>query len=414
MKILQGIKVVDVTAWAFVPSAGGVMAHWGADVVKVESPGAPDPMRFVGGSLEPGLSSNSFKHYSRGKRSIGIDLATAEGRDLLYRMSADADVFLTSYLPATRRKLKIDVDDIRAVNPNIVYARGSGYGPKGPEAERPGYDLISWWYRGSLAQSTMDVSGATWPTFMVGHGDGMSGMSLAGGICAALLHRALTGETTVVDGSLMGTAAWFNGLALMAAQADSAPRNFGPVERVGPAAAMKRSVQGAPAATATMSLYQTKDYRFLGLCFLGDADRDFVDLCQHLERPELASDARFAHSAERVANSDELTGLFEDAFAAKTFEEWKSILVTAKGAWGPVQTPEEFLEDPQTVANGFLRHVDYPDGGVRIPSPPVLFDEDGGDPPLAPDFAQHTDEVLAELGCTPDDITRLRQDGIVV
>src|SRR5205823_320895 len=133
--------------------------HWGADVIKVESPTAPDPMRLLRGSLEPGRSDNSFKHYSRGKRSVAIDLASSEGQELLYKLAADADVFLTSYLPATRRKLKIDLEDIRAVNPNIIYARGSGYGPKGPEAERPGYDALSWWYRGSLGQSAMDSSG---------------------------------------------------------------------------------------------------------------------------------------------------------------------------------------------------------------------------------------------------------------
>jgi crotonobetainyl-CoA:carnitine CoA-transferase CaiB-like acyl-CoA transferase len=406
MDILQGIKVIDVTAWAFVPSAGGVMGHWGADVIKVESPSAPDPMRLLNGTLEPGGSSNTFKHYSRAKRSIAIDLATPEGQELLYDLAKDADVFLTSYLPATRRKLKIDVEDIRKVNPNIVYARGSGYGPKGPEAERPGYDAISWWYRGSLGQSAMDQSGSTWPTGMVGHGDGMSGVAFAGGICAALLKRERTGETSVVDGSLMGTAVWFNGLALIAAQVSPTQREFVPA---------KRPVTAASAmSSATMSLYQTKDNRFLNLLFLGDADRDYVDLCQHIDRPELATDPRFAHAAERVANSAELMAIFEEVFAAKTIEEWKTVLVTARGAWAPIQTPEELLDDPQTLANGFLRQVDYPDGGVKLPVPPVLFDEEAGDVPAAPDFGEHTDEILRELGRTAEDIGRLRGSGIVV
>ena len=113
MRILEGIKVIDVTAWAFVPSAGGVLAHRGADVIKVESPNAPDPMRLMGGSLEPGGSSATFKHYSRGKRSIAINLVSHEGQELIYRLAADADVFLTSYLAPTRRKLGIDVEDIR-------------------------------------------------------------------------------------------------------------------------------------------------------------------------------------------------------------------------------------------------------------------------------------------------------------
>jgi crotonobetainyl-CoA:carnitine CoA-transferase CaiB-like acyl-CoA transferase len=400
--VLAGIKVVDVTTWAFVPSAGGVMAHWGADVVKVEGPTMPDPMRLLGGTLEPGDASNLFKHYSRGKRSITLNLAMQEGRDIIYRLAADADVFLTSYLPETRRKLEIDVDHIRAVNPDIVYARGSGQGPKGPEAERPGYDGITWWCRGSLAQSTMDVSGATWPTGMVGHGDGMSGMSLAGGICAALLKRARTGETSVVDGSLMGTAVWFNGVALLGAQFAPTPRVF---QRVSPPASRVM-------APATSTAYQTKDNRFLNLLFLGDADADYADLCHRLDRRDLAGDERFARAPARMENRAELTAIFDEVFGGKTLEEWKIVLAEARGAWAPVQTPEEVYDDPQTLANGFLRHVDYPDGGLKVPIPPILFDEEGGDPPPAPDFGADTDDILADLGLG-DELVRLRAAGVI-
>src|SRR5260370_40456694 len=215
MNVLEGIRVIDLTMWAFVPSAGGVLAHWGADVIKVETPRSPDPMRLLGGTLEPGGASWFFKHYSRGKRAIALDLANAEGREILYKLVERADVFLTSFLPKTRKKLEFDVDDIRAINPRIIYARGSGQGPKGPEAERGGYDGATWWCRGSLAQTTMDVTGTSWPPGMVGHGDGMSGMTLAGGICAALLKRERTGEPSIVDGSLLGTAIWFNGPAII-------------------------------------------------------------------------------------------------------------------------------------------------------------------------------------------------------
>ncbi len=131
MNVLDGIRVVDLTMWAFVPSAGGVLAHWGADVIKIEGPRTPDPMRLLGGTLDAGDASWYFKHYSRGKRSLTLDLKSTEGRDILYRLVESADVFLTSYLPKTRKALKFDIDDIRAVNPSIVYARGTGQGPKG-------------------------------------------------------------------------------------------------------------------------------------------------------------------------------------------------------------------------------------------------------------------------------------------
>src|SRR5438094_26591 len=126
MPPLAGIRVIDLTMWAFVPSAGGVLSHWGADVIKVENPRSPDPVRVLGGTLDPGGGSRSFKNYNRGKRAIALDLGSDEGRELLLSLAETADVFLTSYLPATRRKLGFDVDQIRARNPNIVYAKGTG------------------------------------------------------------------------------------------------------------------------------------------------------------------------------------------------------------------------------------------------------------------------------------------------
>lgn len=408
MDILKGIKVIDVTAWAFVPSAGGVMAHWGADVIKVESPGGPDPMRLLGGTLEPGGAAATFKHYSRGKRSIAIDLSQDEGRALLYRLIEDADVFLTSYLAPTRRKLGIDVDDIRKINPKIIYARGSGHGPKGPDADRPGFDALSWWSRGSLNQSAMDLTGIEWPTQgMVGHGDGMSGMTLAGGICAALLHRERTGQARLVDGSLMGTAVWFNGTELLRAQAAPAERKLRPAKRPPPPPG------AGPFLSAVRTVYQTKDYRFIYLLFLTDDDRDFADLCQRLGREDLVTDERFTRSRDRVAHTSVLQPILEAEFAARTYDECKELLAKARGAWAPVQSPEEIFDDPQTIANGFVGHVDYPGGGLKVPAPPILFDEEAGDPPRAPDFAEHTDAILAELGYGAEEIAKYRQSGAV-
>lgn len=408
MDILAGIKVIDVTAWAFVPAAGGVMAHWGADVIKIESPGGPDPMRTLGGTLEPGGASTQFKHYSRGKRSIAIDLTKEQGRALLYRLVADADVFLTSYLAPTRRKLGIDVADIRKINPRIIYARGSGHGPKGPDCDRPGYDNLSWWYRGSLGQSAMDNSGEEWPSLMTGHGDGISGLVFAGGICAALLHRERTGEARLVDSSLMGSAVWFNGPAIIAAQFAPKKRNHAP-------ARLRPLPEGTPAhfISAVRTIYQTKDHRFINILFLTDDDRDFADLCQRMGREELAADERFSRARNRQANAAALQMVLEEEFASRTFAEWKNLLAKARGAWAPVQSPEEIYEDPQTIANGFVRHVDYPGGGLKVPVPPVLFDEDAGDPPRAPDFAEHTDSILAELGYDADAIAGYRRSGIV-
>jgi crotonobetainyl-CoA:carnitine CoA-transferase CaiB-like acyl-CoA transferase len=400
MDVLAGFRVVDLTMWAFVPSAGGVLAHWGADVIKVESPRFPDPLRLLDGSLEPGDASWFFKHYSRGKRSLLLDLTTEEGREVLHRLVTGADVFLTSYLPPTRRKLGFDVDDIRAINPDIVYARGTGQGPLGPEAERGGYDGATYWCRGSLAQSTMEVNDLEWPSGMIGHGDGMSGLTLAGGICAALLKRERTGVTSVVDGSLLGTAIWYNGPSIISSGLGR--------DHMAAIAALPHDAHLPNANT-----YRTADNRFLILAMHGDHDAEWADLCELLARPELATDPRFSTSAARADHMAEGVALFDEIFASRTLADWTPILRAAKGVWAPVQSPLEIHDDPQTKANGFLREVNYPTGPVRLPVPPIQFDEEAGDPPPSPDFGEHTDEVLAELGYDAEAIDALRAHGVV-
>ncbi|HEY2333320.1 MAG TPA: CoA transferase, partial [Acidimicrobiales bacterium] len=318
-----------------------------------------------------------------------------EGRELLYKLVETADVFLTSFLPKTRQKLRFDLEHIRAVNPDIIYVRGSGQGPKGPDAQRGGYDSATFWNRGSLAYSGQVQAGIDRPLGPVGHGDGMSGMTLAGGVCAALFKRATTGETSVVDGSLLGTAIWLNGPAIISSQ-------FG------------EDVMATPRQRhPTQTMYETKDGRFLLTVMLGDFDDEWADWCEHLGRPDLAVDPRFATAADRVVHADEAVAMFDGILATKDLSEWKTILATTKGVWAPVQRPVELHDDPQTIANGFIRDVEYQTGTVRLPVPPILFDEEGGDPPLAPDFAQHTDEVLGEIGIGREEIDRLRQAGVI-
>ncbi len=398
-QVLAGVKVIDVSSHAFVPVAGGVLSHWGADVIHVENPVAPDPMRLLfGGTTEPGGAYSSFKNYNRGKRAIAIDLASEDGRNIVYRLVENADVFLTSYLPTTRKKLKIDVDDIREHNPGIVYAKGTGQGPRGPEAERRGYDAASWWARGSLGYSAMQTSGAEWPTGMVGHGDTISGTVLAGGICAALVQRERTGKGSVVDGSLFGTAIWYNHQPISAAARGA---EWGD----------SRGSRGD--RNPTMNHYQTKDGRFISLVFLNDSDVDWVDLCEHLDHRELATDSRFATAAARSANSAEGVRTLDDIFGQRTLEEWKKTLVTIRGVWAPLQSPREILDDPQTLANGFVRTVEDAAGSISLPVPPVLFDEEAGDIKRAPEFAEHTHEVLQEFGFSAEDVAGYVEAGVI-
>jgi crotonobetainyl-CoA:carnitine CoA-transferase CaiB-like acyl-CoA transferase len=208
--VLAGIRVVEVADWGFVPSAATVLGDWGAEVVKIEHPRFGDPIRgLVTSGLIPGASGRNFfvEHLGRNKRSIGIDLGHPEGRGLLDRLIARADVFLTSFLDDARERLRITWNDLRAVNPRLIYARGSGQGCRGPDARRGGYDGVSFWARGGVADR-LSTTGQPPLQQRPAFGDFIGGMAIAGGIAAALFQRERTGEGLEVDVSLLGTALW--------------------------------------------------------------------------------------------------------------------------------------------------------------------------------------------------------------
>src|SRR5215468_1121764 len=222
MKPLEGIRVLEVAMYGFVPSGGAVLADWGADVIKVEHAVTGDPqrgLRMIGAFRVEGDPNPNVDHFNRGKRSIGLHMGTPGGREVLYELTRRADVFLTSFLPSARRKFGIDVDDIRAVNPRIIYARGSALGPRGPEADKGGYDMTAFWARASTAASITPAGfdgmiSAPAPAY----GDTISGTNLAGGIVAALFQRERTGQASIVDVSLLGSGVWAMGHGIAVSQ----------------------------------------------------------------------------------------------------------------------------------------------------------------------------------------------------
>ncbi|MET0365579.1 MAG: CoA transferase, partial [Sphingobium sp.] len=254
---LEGIKVVEVAMWAFVPAAGGILSDLGADVIKVEPP-TGDPIR----GLQIGMSSGdaafdfSWENYNRGKRSITLDLKMAAGLDVLYRLLADADVFLTNLLPPARTKMGIDAETIRTAFPNLIYAVGSGVGQQGPEAHRGGFDAITFWARGGVASSISDED-AEYPVGPPGpaFGDTLSGAMLAGAISAAIAQRAMTGHASEVDVSLLGTAMWSMQRAITQSTHDGLER-------------FPRPRAGGLPNNPLVSTYRTSDGRFLALCML--------------------------------------------------------------------------------------------------------------------------------------------------
>ena len=386
--------------YGFVPSAGAVLAEWGADVVKVEHAVTGDPQR---GLRQTGLlrvegdPNPNIEHANRGKRSIGLDMAVPEGREVLYELTRRADVFLTSFLPDARKKFGIDVDDIRAVNPKIVYARGSALGPRGAESDKGGYDMTAFWCRAGTAAT---ITPAGMPGMIAppgpAYGDTISGTNLAGGIAAALLKRERTGESSVVDVSLLGSGLWSMGHTVaLTVHLGQRMEAFPP------------GVHGSP-INPLVGLYATSDDRYISFVMM-QPTKFWADVCRHVDLPELADDPRFATVESIAANTSDAVELLTKAIATRTLAEWSERFATLAGPWAPVQDTLQAADDAQIRANEYLVRA----GELELVANPVQFDVAAPQTGPAPGFAEQTDEILMELGLDWDRIIELKTAGAV-
>lgn len=398
-----GVRVVELAQWVFVPVAGAMLADWGAEVIKIEHPRGGDGYR---GLVLPGAESSQVNYAmemaNRNKRSVALDLKTAEGRAVLLELVATADVFLTNFLPSVLDRLGLGVDTLRAVNPRIVYARGHGYGVRGDDADTPAYDSTSFWARGAI-EETLAPQGLPEPIPQRGAvGDRYGGTHLAFGIASALFRRERTGEGTVVDVSLLSTAMWMIGSDVLSSL-QGAFRQSAPLGRP------RTSLPNPLAAN-----YRCADGRWLMICCL-QPDKYWVDVCTLLDRVDLLADERFVDMNSRAANSAALVGELEAAFGSRPLDEWRKPLTDARIPWGPYQRVDELLEDPAVVANGYVGTVERADGvSFPLPSGVVQFDEQPAALHASPDLGADTDDVLASLGYSWDDIVALKVSGAVL
>ncbi len=403
VKIFEGVRVVELAQYVFVPAAGTLMADHGAEVIKIEPPGLGDPYRTlkVGDGRETANANLSMEQNNRGKKSVAIDLKSPEGRELLLRLVETADVFLTSLRPRALKALDLEPEALHARNPRLIYARGNGLGFKGDEADKAGYDASAFWARGGFADllTAPDADMPTRPRPALG--DHASAISLLAAISSGLFRRERSGEGMVVETSLLQNAAWILSSDLVIARS---------VEGYNPHAGF-RSGHKQP----LMRAYKTRDGRWIQLMLLAP-DKSWPELCELLGLPELGNNPLFATGAARIENGMALCDIIAERIGAHDWATWAPKFLAWNAPWELIHTIHELGDDPQLAASGTVFPMRLDNGvTVDVVAGPMGFD--GVCAPEAPvgspALGAHSDVILAGIGVPEGELKRLRDAAII-
>ncbi|HEY7053237.1 MAG TPA: CoA transferase [Mycobacterium sp.] len=378
---LEGIKVVELGVWVAGPAAGGIMADWGADVVKIEPPSG-DPARMFGRMLGSDFGNPPFEMDNRGKRSIMLDLTSADNRATALGLASEADVFVTNVRLAALRRFGLDFETLGAANPRLVYGLITGYGETGPDAGRAAYDVAAFWSRAGVAH-LLTRPGDSPPFQRGGMGDHAAGMTLAAAVCAALVARDRTGKGQLVSTSLYRQGAYTVSFDMNTYLMTGLPIGIG-----------ERETMGNPC----MNNYAAADGRRFWIVGL-EAGRHWPPLCRVVGREDWLSDPRFADARTRATHAPEIIRELDEIFATKPLDEWAKVFAAEpEFFWSPINTIEDVVVDEQFHAAGGIVYV--PDGEATMPMVATPADFHGtpwAPRSSAPDLGEHTDEVLAEL-----------------
>lgn len=396
--IFAGLKVIDCASFVAAPAAATILADFGADVVKIEPPGSGDPYRSLGSF--PGLPASALNYFwmldARSKRSLVLDLKSAEGRAVLCRLATNADVFITNFPRSVRQRLGITYDTLSALNPRLIYASFTAYGEVGPEAEKSGFDSTAWWARSGLMDLVRTDSTTAPARSVPGMGDHPSAMTLYAAIATALFRRERTGRGGHVSSSLLANGLWANGCFVQAKLCDATFSERPPRER---------------SLNALANLYRCHEGRWFMLALVNE-ERQWPELIAAIGRPDLIDDPRFATLVERRRNAEALIATLDQVFAQRDREAWRAILDAHGITFGIVSVLDDVVADEQIRAIDALVPI-HENGILTVDSPFIVEGEQKVAPRRAPTLGEHSESVLSEAGYTAAEVDALKRDGII-
>jgi len=401
-KPLDGIKVIEIGQEIQGPFAGLFLADMGADVVKVENKETGDLSRWMAAALigGPNVKNATVSHYfiamNRGKRSITVDLKNPEGIEIVRRMAKSYDVLLTNYRPGVLDRLGLGYEDVRRINPRIVYAQGSSWGPKGPWVTRPSRDTLAQAASGIMAKTGMPNDPPLAAGIFVA--DHTGALSLAGGILAALVARERTGQSQKVDVSIYGTMIAMQGMEI----------NYTSITGQEP----ERAGRGHQFLHGVWGAFPTKDGH---ICIAGVDDKRWPSFCRIMGIEHLEKDPEYGDNVIRNFHGDKIQAVLDEIFPRKTSKEWLKELNDADILATEVVDYRTMLQSEQARVNGYLQELDHPVAGrVLVTGTPVSINgQVEMEAKMPPEHGQHTEEVLLELGYSWEEIGSLRDNGAV-
>lgn len=397
-----GVRVIELAQYVFVPGAGALLADMGAEVIKIEEPRGGDPYRTlkINDGRQTPSANLAMEQNNRGKKSLALDLKSPEGRAIFLKLIATADIFLTSIRPDAIERLGLGVEELRAHNPKLIYVRGNGLGFRGDEANRAGYDASCFWARGGFADVLRPAGDKNPVRPRPALGDHAGAANVALGIASALFRRERTGKPSVVEVSLLATAAWILSADIVLAKSPG----------------YSQSVANANVTQQPlMRAYECADGRWLQLMFL-DPDRHWPELCRRLEAAHLFEDPRYQSVDLRAENGVALYEELAPVFASRTAAEWGKAFAGWDAPFEFIKSISQVAEDPQAIANDLFFDIEVSDGTkVALVTGPVSID--GSPQPVSPRRAplkgEHSMELLTEIGLDEATLDRLRGDHVV-